>query len=154
MAEASRRVDAKPARGGLANAMFIQASLEALGSDLDSHVDRLTVNFPWGSLLRAMALPDVGLLTKLAALAKPRAELDVLVNMQPLRDAVLAARLGLAQAALAQDQSRLRSAYAQAGFAVTAIEDVTGALVCATRWGSQLHFAGREVLRLRAVRDA
>ncbi|HEY0301768.1 MAG TPA: 16S rRNA (adenine(1408)-N(1))-methyltransferase NpmA, partial [Rhizomicrobium sp.] len=71
MADASRRAAAKPARGGLDNALFLQASLETMGGELGGLADRITVNYPWGSLLRAIALPDVGLLTQLAALAKP-----------------------------------------------------------------------------------
>ena len=153
MAEASRRAAAKPARGGLENAMFVQAGLETLGDALNGLADRLTVNFPWGSLLRAVALPDPAQLTRLAALAKPGAELDVLVNLTPLRDLAYVEKLGLSDAALTGDEHRLRRRYAAAGWSVRSIEEVTGTLIRATRWGSQLHHAGREVVRLRAVRS-
>lgn len=152
MEEASRRAAAKPARGGVDNVLFLQASLETIGAELNGLADRITVNYPWGSLLRAVALPDAALLANLAGLAKPGAAFEALINLHPLRDAALAARLGLTDAALVQDQARLRGAYGQAGFALRRIEDVTGSLVHATRWGSQLHFAGREIWRLRAVR--
>lgn len=154
MADVSRRAAAKPARGGIDNALFLQGSLETLGEALNGVADRLTVNYPWGSLLRAVVLPEPASLAKLAVLAKPGAELDILVNMQPLRDAALAARLGLADAALTQDVSRLHRLYAQAGWTVKSVGDVTGTLVRATQWGSQLHFAGREVWGLRAVRSS
>jgi 16S rRNA (adenine(1408)-N(1))-methyltransferase len=154
MVDASRRAAAKPARGGLENVLFLQASLEALGMELNGLAARVTVNYPWGSLLRAVALPEPAMLARLAALAKPGGALDILVNMQPLRDSALAARLGLETAALAHDPARLRGTYAGAGLAVQGIDDITGRLVHATRWGSQLHFAGREVLRLRVVRRA
>lgn len=154
MAEASRRAAAKPARGGLDNAMFLQASLETLGGELNGLADGLTVNFPWGSLLRAVALPETALLQKLAALAKPGADLDILANLTPLRDAAYAVKLGFAEAALLCNSPRLLGTYAAAGWNVKSIEEVTGKLVRATRWGSQLHHAGREVWRLRAVRSS
>jgi 16S rRNA (adenine(1408)-N(1))-methyltransferase len=154
MAEASRRAAAKPARGGLGNVLFLQASLETLGQELTGIADAITVNYPWGSLLRAVALPEPFLLAKLADVAKPSAALDILVNMQPLRDAALAVRLGLEDAALTKDLARLRGLYAGAGLAVRSIDDVTGRLIHATRWGSQLHFAGREVLRLHVTKRA
>lgn len=152
MADASRRAAAKPARGGLENVLFLQGSLESLGQELSGLADQVTVNYPWGSLLRAVALPEPSLLAKLTDIAKPGAQLDILVNMQPLRDPALAARLGLEDAALAKDQPQLRGLYAGAGLAVRSIDDVTGQLIHATRWGSQLHFAGREVVRVGALR--
>ncbi len=154
MADAARRAAAKPARGGLDNVLFLQASLETLGDELNGLADRLTVNYPWGSLLRAVALPEPALLAKLAALAKPGAELDILVNMQPLRDAALATRLRLADAALTRDLPRLRRLLAEAGWTMQSIDNVTGTLVRATHWGNQLHFAGREIWRLSAVRSS
>lgn len=154
MAETSRRAAAKPSRGGFENAMFLQASLETLRGELDGLADQLTVNFPWGSLLRAVALPEPALLQKLAALAKPGADLDVLVNLTPLRDAAYAAKLGLADAVLLCNSPRLSGTYAAAGWKVKSVEEVTGTLIRATRWGSQLHHAGREVWRVRAVRSS
>ncbi len=152
MAEASRRAGAKPARGGLENALFVVAALETLPAELVGIATRITVNYPWGSLLRAVALPDVDLLANLAALAMDSASLDILINMHPFRDRTYAASLGLANAALTENPSRLRAEFQRAGFAVTRIENVMGDLAHATSWGSQLHYAGREVWRLRAVR--
>ena len=153
MADVSRRAAAKPARGGVDNALFVQASLETLPGGLAGLADAITVNYPWGSLLEAVVLPDEALLTNLAGLAKPNATLDVLINMQPLRAPDYAARLGLADAALTNDIAALKAVYTRAGWAVQAIEDVTGVLVRATHWGSQLHHARREIWRLRAVRS-
>lgn len=148
MAEASRRAAAKPARGGLDNALFIQGALETL--DLPAIADAITVNYPWGSLLRAVALPDPVLLERLAALAKPGAALDVLVNVTPLADSTQAAKLGLAGAAMLHDHAALRHAYAEAGFLVRRIEPFTGPAP-STRWGKQLEHAGRSIVRIEAV---
>jgi 16S rRNA (adenine(1408)-N(1))-methyltransferase len=152
MADVSRRAAAKPVRGGVGNALFVQASLEAMPGTLAGFADAITVNYPWGSLLRAVALPDPTLLANLAGLAKAGAMLDVLINMQPLRDAAYAARLGPAGAALTRDIGLLKAGYAGAGWIVTGVDDVTGTLVRVTRWGSQLHHARREVWRVLAAR--
>lgn len=151
LADASRRAAAKPARGGLDNALFLLASLETLGDELNGLADTVTVYYPWGSLLRAVVLPDVALLAKLATLLKAGGTLDILVNMQPLRDAANAARLGLDKAAILGGGAGLRAAYATAGLRLEAIADVTGTAPAATRWGQQLRFAGREIMRLRAA---
>lgn len=150
MGGASRRAAAKPSRGGLDNAMFMRASLETLPPLFDGVANAITVNYPWGPLLRAVALPDVALLAKLAAVAAPAATLDVTINMHPLRDAAYAAKLGLTDATLVRDPAKFRAAYQSAGFTIRSIEDITSTLPHATRWGSQLHHAGREIWRIRA----
>jgi 16S rRNA (adenine(1408)-N(1))-methyltransferase len=152
MADTARRAAAKPARGGTANAMFLQASLETLSTDLAGIAARITVNYPWGSLLKTVALPEAALLAALARLARSGATLDVLVNLHPLRDAAYAERNGLAGALILGSSEMLRAAYWRAGFRLKAIEDVTGSLVRSTRWGSQLHHAGREIVRLVAAK--
>jgi 16S rRNA (adenine(1408)-N(1))-methyltransferase len=151
MADASRRAAAKPARGGVSNALFVHASLEDLPCDLAAVADRLTVNYPWSSLLRAVARPDIGLLSKIAALAKTKATLDVLVNLHPFADPQYAARLGLAGAALVCDRARLREGYALAGFSIVSVGPASGAQARVTRRGRELFSARREILRVKAV---
>lgn len=61
MAEASRRASLPARRGGLPNAVFVVAAVEALPRELTGIAGRVTVNLPWGSLLRAaLALDPVG----------------------------------------------------------------------------------------------
>ena len=52
MAELSRKAAAAPAKGGHANAVFIASGVELLPAELDGIAERVTVRFPWGSLLR------------------------------------------------------------------------------------------------------
>ncbi|HCA59524.1 MAG TPA: rRNA methyltransferase, partial [Blastocatellia bacterium] len=73
----SVRITRKPAKGGLPNAMFIQAAVEDLPSELASVADSVTVNLPWGSLLRAVLLPDSEVLRGIRRLLKPGGELEV-----------------------------------------------------------------------------
>ena len=90
MAVSSRRASAKPSRGGVENAMFVCAAAEMLPGPLEAAADEITINYPWGSLLRAVALPDADVLAKIAMLAKPTATLTAVINVQPLRDAAQA----------------------------------------------------------------
>lgn len=150
MADASRRAAAKPARGGLENALFIAASLETLPPEFNGLANRLTVNFPWGSLLRAVAMPEPAALRRMAELAREGAVLDIHVNLQPFRDGGLAARLGLAGSKIVHDLTGLERDFAAGGWQVTGLDRNPAQVP--TRWGSQLHFAGREILRLHAIR--
>ncbi len=52
MAEASRRAARPAARGGVANALFVVAAAERPPIELLGIADEVTINFPWGSLLR------------------------------------------------------------------------------------------------------
>jgi 16S rRNA (adenine(1408)-N(1))-methyltransferase len=150
MAEASRRAAAKPSRGGVENAMFLCAAAETMPGPLAGAADEITVNYPWGSLLRALVMPDGDLLAKLAALGKPGARFTALVNMQPLQDAEQAERLGLEAAALLHDAESLVRAYAGAGFDGLNVFDVSGEPVAETSWARRLAVSKREVWRLDA----
>jgi 16S rRNA (adenine(1408)-N(1))-methyltransferase len=150
MAEASRRVAAKPARGGAPNAMFLCAAAETLPGLLAGAADEITVNYPWGSLLRALAAPDVAVLVKLAALGKPGARFTALVNVQPLRDPAQVGRLGLAAAGLLHDPGKLAAEYERAGLERLRVRDVVGEPVPETSWAKHLAVSKREVWRLEA----
>ena len=54
----SMKATRKPAKGGLANAMFVQAAVEDLPVEFDGVADEIHIHFPWGSLLRAVATGD------------------------------------------------------------------------------------------------
>jgi 16S rRNA (adenine(1408)-N(1))-methyltransferase len=74
-------------RRGLANAFFVVSSIEALPRELEGAADLVTVNFPWGSLLRGIACGHAAVLQALARLAKPGASIHALVSAEP-RDRV------------------------------------------------------------------
>lgn len=131
--------------------MFVQSALETLPAEFDSIADEITANFPWGSLLRAVVLPEVGPLAKLAAIAKPGARIEMHINIHPFRDAAYAARLGLSEALLIANHEAFVLAYMRAGLAVTDIADVSDH-PRATRWGKQLGHGSRRVLRVCTMR--
>jgi 16S rRNA (adenine(1408)-N(1))-methyltransferase len=71
MAESSRRA-AKPARkGGLPNTLFVVAAAERLPPELSRAAEELTIQFPWGSLLRGTLALDADAARGIAQLIKP-----------------------------------------------------------------------------------
>jgi hypothetical protein len=79
MAEASRRAAAPVRRGGLPNALFVVAAAEAPPHELAGLAARVTVRFPWGSLLRGCLGRDVRVPAGLAQLVAPGGELELLL---------------------------------------------------------------------------
>src|SRR5688572_14426358 len=79
LAEYAYRAARKPARGGVANAIFVVASLEALPPELIGLADQVYVNFPWGGLLRGLLLPEAGALAGLVSLARDSGRFEIVL---------------------------------------------------------------------------
>ena len=134
MAEASRRAARRPGRGGLPNALFVVAAAEALPPELDGLADRVTVHFPWGSLLRGLLAADPAILDGLVRVMRPGATLSMLVSSTARDHAAGVAPLDeRALGALAVDYGRF-------GLDVTRVRPATPADVAAARstWGRRL----------------
>lgn len=84
MVEAATRAARKPARGGAPNARFIVAAAEALPPELATTADLVTVQFPWGSLLRGIVRGEAAIVGPLTGLLKPvaEAELRLLISVE------------------------------------------------------------------------
>jgi 16S rRNA (adenine(1408)-N(1))-methyltransferase len=81
MAEASRRAGRSAAKGGRPNARFLMAAAETLPDGLAGLADVVTINFPWGSLLRGLVRGERWLLDALAGISRPGAEIRALVSV-------------------------------------------------------------------------
>ena len=86
MRRTAARAAAKPARGGVPNAVFVWAAAEQLPAELTG-IDEVHVLMPWGSLLRAFAGPDPDVLSGIAACA-PGATFLVTLNLHAWRPPV------------------------------------------------------------------
>jgi 16S rRNA (adenine(1408)-N(1))-methyltransferase len=82
----SRKVHRKLTKGGLPNVLFIQAAVEVLPSELDGVADEVHIHFPWGSLLRAVAIGDKTVLRGLRRICAPGALLEVVIGLDLARD--------------------------------------------------------------------
>lgn len=114
----SEKVHRKPAKGGLPNVLFLQAAVEDLPPELDGVADEVHVHFPWGSLLRGVALGDEGVLRNLRRICSTGAMLEVVIGLDPERDRSEMERLGLRPLSTEQIDSALTPRYRSAGFEI------------------------------------
>ena len=146
MAGSSRR--AWRGRGALPNALFAVAAAERPPAALDSLAGSLTVNFPWGSLLRGLQGENDGVLAGVARLMAPGAEGRILISVVP--------RDGMPPV---PPLSELAPAYERHGLDLVEMRPATREEVAASgsSWAKRLR-AGRErpvtLLRFRACHKA
>jgi 16S rRNA (adenine(1408)-N(1))-methyltransferase len=102
--EVSRRVPS--------NVLYVIADALALPGELAGLATRITINFPWGSLLRGLLYGDAGLLAGLQTITQlqPAARLDIRLNDSalasvgwPLRDGAVRIEAMLRAAGFAPD---------------------------------------------------
>lgn len=79
MAEASRRAAVPARKGGLPNAAFVVAAAESVPPGLVGAAERLTVNLPWGSLLRGALALDPMAAAGIASLLRPGGSAELLL---------------------------------------------------------------------------
>ncbi|SRR6266508_303826 len=54
----SEQIHRRPEKGGLSNVLFVHAPVEDLPAELDGAAGEIHIHFPWGSLLRAVAIGE------------------------------------------------------------------------------------------------
>jgi len=114
----SEKIHRRSAKGGLPNVLFLQAAVEDLPPELDGIADEVHVHFPWGSLLRAVAVGDDEVLRSIRRLCSSEALLEVVIGLDSERDRSEIERLGLGCVSLEQIDSVLSSKYRSAGFEI------------------------------------
>jgi 16S rRNA (adenine(1408)-N(1))-methyltransferase len=149
MADASRRAD----RRGPTNVLFLAAGVEALAcSPLAGRADLVTVQFPWGSLLRGIVGLDHAALCGLASLVAAGGRLEVLVSVVPSD--------GIPGMACLDDAAvpAIRRAWSTTGLRLTAARPARATEVAASgsTWARRLRVgrAARPVWRLEGSRSA
>jgi 16S rRNA (adenine(1408)-N(1))-methyltransferase len=117
------------------NALFLVANALALPAELAGIATRLTINFPWGSLLTGL-LDGSDFIERLASLARPGATLEVIVNGGALAEAGWTLEPGAA---------RIRSNLCAAGCALRqpVAWGASDLRACPTTWARRLAF-GRD----------
>jgi len=114
----SMKATRKPAKGGLPNALFVQASVEDLPEELNGVADEIHIHFPWGSLLRAVAIADESVLKALRRVAAPECLVEIIIGLDPDRDRQEIERLGLSEFSSDYIFRKLIPVYEGAGFKV------------------------------------
>jgi 16S rRNA (adenine(1408)-N(1))-methyltransferase len=114
----SEKIYRKPAKGGLPNVLFIQAAIENLPAELNEVADEVHIHFPWGSLLRAVAVGEKDILDSLRRICAPHGLLEIVIGLDPERDRTEMERLGLPTLSNAYFETVLIERYRDAGFEV------------------------------------
>ena len=112
----SMKATRKPAKGGLANVLFIRAAIEQLPTELDSAADEIHIHFPWGSLLGAIAAGDERILRGLYRISAPGCLLEVVIGFDLERDRQELERLGIADFSLNYVRNELAFRYSNCGW--------------------------------------
>lgn len=114
----SMKATRKPAKGGLPNALFVQAAVEDLPEELNGVADEIHIHFPWGSLLKAVALGDTSVLASLRRIAAPGCLLEIVIGIDPERDKTEIERQQLPELSTAYLNDALIPKYESGGFEV------------------------------------
>lgn len=115
----SEKIHRKPAKGGLKNALFIQAAVESLPEELDGVANEVHIHFPWGSLLKGVATGDEGILQNIRRICAPDAVLEIIIGVDKQRDAGELARLDIAHISREFVETALITGYEKCGFRIT-----------------------------------
>jgi 16S rRNA (adenine(1408)-N(1))-methyltransferase len=147
MRRTALRAAARPARGGLPNALFVWAAVEQLPAELTG-IDEVHVLMPWGSLLRAVAVPDQKVLDGIAAVCAPAAGFLITLNLHAWRPSV--PEVGDTAEPTPDSAAELLSV---AGWEVEAAEylDDAGVAALGTSWTKRLG-SSRDSLAVLALR--
>lgn len=118
------------------NALFVIANALALPVELRGLATRITVNFPWGSLIEGLLTPDAALLEGLRGICRPGAALEVRLNGGALAECGWSLEAGA---------ERVRMVLHAQGFAMRPVAQWTACdlKTCPTTWAKRLAF-GRD----------
>ena len=81
MTVASRRAARPAGKGGSPNVLFVVDGVEMIPEELSGLADRVTVLFPWGSLLRGALALDPAVGSSIARLLRPGGTLELAVSV-------------------------------------------------------------------------
>lgn len=127
----SMKATRKPGKGGLPNALFVQAAVEDLPEEFNASADEIHIHFPWGSLLKAVTLGNSSVLSSLHRIAAPECLLEIVIGIDPERDASEISRLDIPELNSKYFSEVLIPRYEAAGF-----EFVESGSMPADEWSS------------------
>jgi 16S rRNA (adenine(1408)-N(1))-methyltransferase len=148
----SEKIHRRPQKGGMPNALFVQAAVESLPDELHGVAVEVHVHFPWGSLLRAVATGDSAVLGNLRRICAVGAQLEIVASLDPERDRAEMQRLGLEALSLEYIDFVLSPRYRDAAFAVTK-RGILSPRECTrleTAWAKRLSGSDRTVWHILA----
>jgi 16S rRNA (adenine(1408)-N(1))-methyltransferase len=125
MRDVATRSARKPAKGGVDNLLLVPTTVEQADPVLHGRADAVHVLLPWGSLLRSVVLGEAAGLGALRALAKPGAQLEVVVGTDVWDDPVPLDARDLPEVTVDHVDATLRPRYAAAGLPIDDAHQLT-----------------------------
>lgn len=126
----------KASRKAPHNALYVIANALAMPEELTGMASKVTINFPWGSLLTGLLDAEPTLLEGLLSIARPGAGLEIRLNSEALTETGYTLESGSA---------RLRQSLRSTGFDTgdPRLLDARGLRQCHTTWANRLAY-GRD----------
>jgi 16S rRNA (adenine(1408)-N(1))-methyltransferase len=141
----SERIYRKASKGGASNPLFIEASFEDLPPELAGIASEVQIQFPWGSLLRAVATADSEALDRLSGICAAGANIKIILSLDPSRDGSEMLRWNLPVMNLEYVRSILIPRYERAGFRMMKTRELSAAEIFAlnSSWAKRIHSPSR-----------
>lgn len=80
--DVSSKINKKPAKGGVKNALFVLSDVEHLPEELTGIANQVFINFPWSGLLRGIILVEQTTWKNIKRICQPGAYIDVLFGYE------------------------------------------------------------------------
>lgn len=152
MLSQSKKYQRKINREKLKNVEFVEGSVENLPENLNNTADEVYINFPWGSLLAAIAKPNKKLIQKIIELLKPKGELKIVLGYSEDAEPSETQRLELEKL----DESKIIQAFEELGTSLISSHRVEKSEMhkIESSWGKKLTFGqDRKILSLEFIKS-
>ena len=148
MCEVSAKANKKISKGGLEhnNLLLIASNVQEIPEDFINLANQVTINYPWGSLLKIVTDPDVQNLKKIFRIGKNSANIKLALNKYIYKDKALIKRENLCDLT-DQKLDTLKDIYKQIG-AISVLYKYNTKEPLDSTWGKQLFFGNRENLEI------
>ncbi len=149
------KVKSKVSRGGLAvqNLELLHMPVEEIPDEFSNLADCVTINYPWGSLLRRITEPDLKMAKTISKISRIASQVHLHLNFTLYSNKTLIHRLkvqDLSERAALEAVKRCFSRY-QLYLVEQSLEDSSRTR---TTWGQHLALSsGRQVLTLRFLKE-
>lgn len=138
----------------MANALFVQAAVESLPEELNGIASEVLVQFPWGSLLRAVVAGDEVVIRNLRRICLSPALLHVTLGIDLDKDSREWQRLGLPEISIGYVSTVLAARYLKAGLRIVEAKQISMGDVddLHTSWARRLRGSSSRSLMVIAAR--
>jgi 16S rRNA (adenine(1408)-N(1))-methyltransferase len=115
----SEKIHRSARKAGVANLLFVRATVERLPEDIHGLATEIFVLFPWASLLGAIVSGNTEVLSSIRALCSKKAVVKIVIALDSSRDAAELDRLALDDLSVERIDKELRSLFLMAGLQIT-----------------------------------